>query len=260
MTFPTRHLLFLALLVFIPRMVLAQVPAGWDATNLQVSRQELEELLTRYESVLNSTGYSEEMREDARRSANLIRQRLTEGDFVTGDRIAIMLLGAPEDFPDTLTVEPGSVVTLPNMGQISLQGILRSEVQEHLRTEIGRFVRNPQLTAQALVRLSVQGAVGTPGFYVFPAEMLLGDVLMAAGGPEQDSRLEDIRIRRGEDELMRGGEVLTALDEGRSIDQLGLRAGDELTVPQRLDVIGWGLVVRWGLVIASTLLLGIRIF
>jgi hypothetical protein len=239
----------------------AQVPPGWDATEFQVSRVELQELLARYEAVISSPGYSGGLKEDARRSADLIRSRLTEGDFRAGDRITVRLAGAPEDFPDTLLVERGAVVDLPGMGRISVAGVLRSELQEHLSREIGRFIRNPDLTVQSLVRLSIQGAVRSPGFYVFPAEMLLGDVLMAAGGPQQDSRLDAIRIRRGEEVLLQDQDVQTALDEGRSIDQLGLRAGDEINIPQRTaSQLGWSTILRWGAIAASTLLLGIRIF
>jgi protein involved in polysaccharide export with SLBB domain len=256
-----RQLCLILLVLILHGTLRAQVPPGWDATEFQVSRQELQDLLARYEAVISSPGYSGGVKEDARHSADLIRARLTEGDFTAGDRITLRLAGAPEDFPDTLLVERGAVVDLPGMGRISVAGILRSELQAHMAAEISRFVRNPDLTVQSLVRLSIQGAVRSPGFYVFPAEMLLGDVLMAAGGPQQDSRLDAIRIRRGEDVLLRGDEVQTALDEGRSIDQLGLRAGDEVTIPQRTpDALGWGTILRWGAVIASTLLLGVRIF
>ena len=257
---PSYSRILLTLALLLPGAILAQVPPGWDATEFQISRQELQELLDRYESVLNSPGYSSDLKSEARRSADLIRSRLEEGDFLAGDRISVRLAGDPTLFPDTLLVERGSVITLPNIGEISLQGVLRSELKDHLTNEISRFVRDPELTVQSYVRLSVQGRVRSPGFYVFPAETLLADVIMVAGGPAEDSKLDDIRIRRGENRLMRGGEVLAALDQGRSLDQLGLRAGDEVTVPRRVAVIGWGLVVRWGAIIASTLLLGIRIF
>ena len=255
---PGRLIILLAL--FLPGPLQAQVPPGWDASEFQISRQELQDLLTRYESILNSTGYSGALKEDARRSADLIRARLEEGDFRAGDRIALRLAGEPDLLPDTVLVERGSVITLPNIGQISVYGVLRSELQDYLTTEIGRFIRNPALSAQSLVRLSVQGAVGAPGFYVFPAEMLLADVLMAAGGPNQSSKLDAIRIRRGEETLMRGGEVQMALDQGRSLDQLGLRAGDELNVPLRATSNWRGTLLRWGAIIISTTLIGIRIW
>jgi polysaccharide export outer membrane protein len=246
--------------LFLSSALGAQVPPGWDATEFQITRQELQELLDRYEAILNSPGYSATLKEDAQRSADLIRSRLEVGDFRAGDRILIRLGGAPEFFPDTLLVERGSVITVPNMGEISLQGILRSELQDYLTTEIGRYVRNPRLSVQSLVRVSVQGAVGAPGFYVFPADMLLTDVLMEAGGPGQASELDRIKIRRGEEIILRDEDVQAALDQGRSLDQLGLQAGDEISIPEETRS-NWGpTLVRWGVIILSTTLLGIRIF
>ena len=254
------HLL-LALGLLFPAHLHAQVPPGWDASAFQMTRSELEELLARYESVLESPGYSQALREDAAQSAELIRARLEEGDFRVGDRIVVRLEGTRAGaIPDTLLVEEGPALDIPNLGLIPLEGVLRSELQEHLTQEFGRYIRDPTLTAQSLIRLSVQGAVGQPGFYVFPSEMLLSDVLMRAGGPGPTSDLEDIRIRRGPTELMTGPEVQSALDDGRSLDQLGLQAGDELTVPAEPEQSWWPQVIRWGVVITSTILLGIRIY
>ena len=251
----------LALGLLIPASVVAQVPSGWDAAAFQMSREELGELLARYESVLRSPGYSEALKEDARRSAQLIRARLEEGDFKVGDRIVVRLEGAQRGvLPDTLRVVDGPALDIPNMGTISLKGVLRSELEEHLTEELAQFVRDPTLSAQSLIRLSVQGSVGAPGFYVFPSEMLLSDVLMQAGGPGQNADLEDLRVRRGEELLMDGTEVQTALDEGRSLDQLGLQAGDEITVPQALDQSWWPQALRIAAVVASSVFLGVRIW
>lgn len=252
--------LVLALGITFPAILSAQVPPGWDASAFQMTRTELEELLARYESVRASPGYSEALKEDAGQSADLIRNRLEEGDFKVGDRIVVRLEGTRAGvLPDTLLVEKGPSLVIPNMGTISLKGVLRSELQDHLTAEMGRYVRDPSLTAQSLIRLSVQGAVGQPGFYVFPSEMLLGDVFMQAGGPGSSSDLEDIRVRRGSTELMTGPEVQAALDDGRSLDQLGLQAGDEITVPERPRETWWPQIIRWGVIITSTILLGIRI-
>jgi protein involved in polysaccharide export with SLBB domain len=226
-----------------------------------MTRSELEELLDRYESVVESPGYSEALKDDARRAAALIRERLEEGDFKVGDRIVLRLEGIRADpAPDTLRVEEGPALDIPNLGVIPLEGVLRSELEEHLTEELSRFIRDPTVTAHSLIRLSVQGAVGVPGFYVFPSEMLLSDVLMQAGGPASSADLEDVRIRRGEELLMDGSEVQMALDEGRSLDQLGLQAGDEITIPQEPQQTWWPQVIRWGVALTTTLLLGVRIF
>lgn len=96
------------------------------------------------------------------------------------------------------------MIALPLFGEISLAGVLRSEVTAHLTAALSRFIRDPVVRANGLMRLSVQGAVGQPGFYTMPAEMLLGEALMVAGGPSPQAAVDDIHIDRGARALFEG--------------------------------------------------------
>lgn len=236
----------------------AQVPTEWDPARLQVSRSELEDLLQQYEAVASSEGYSSGIRDQARRAATRLRERLQKGDFRVGDRIWLQVEGEPE-IPDTLVVQPGPSIVLEDMGTISLEGVLRSELETYLTDQIGRYIQDPVVHTASMIRLSVEGAVGTPGFFTFPSDMLLSDVLMAAGGP-REAKLDEIELKRGDETLMEDANVQTALQEGRSLDQLGLRAGDRIVVPQDQPSQIWPRVFRWSAIIASSLLLGIRLF
>jgi len=81
------------------------------------------------------------------------------------------------------------------------------------------------------MRLSVQGAVGAPGFYEVPADILLGQALMEAGGPSSNADLEDLRIERGADILLEGAVLQEELRLGTTLDQLNLQAGDQIVLP-----------------------------
>lgn len=203
-----------------------------DPRGLQMTRADLETALERYEAASTSSGYSGSVREEAAREADLIRRRLTEGDFQVGDRISLRVQGEP-GIPDMLTVEPGQVLRIPEMGEISLAGVLRSELQEHITKEIGRFIRDPVVTTEALVRVSIMGQVANPGFFVLPASMLFENALMAAGGPAGAADLEKIEIRRGQQVIWEGAAVESAIVEGKTLDQLSLRAGDRIDVPTK---------------------------
>ena len=110
-----------------------------------------------------------------------------------------------------------------------------------------------------MIRMSVEGGVGNVGFYTFRSDMLLSDALMAAGGL-QSARLDKISLRRGNEVLAEGEEVQLALQQGRSLDQLNLRAGDRIVVPVQQASRIWPQVFRWGALIASTTLLGYRLY
>jgi len=209
----------------------AQTPDDWNAGRLRMTRQGLQELLAMYEEAARSRGYSEELRARARYEADIVRVRLEEGDFQVGDRIVLQVEGQPQ-LTDTFTVASGTVLPLPVIGDISLKGVLRSELESHLHREIGRFIKDPVLRAHSLICISVLGAVAQPGFYVVPSEALLTDVLMIAGGPAPQAKLTSIRVERGNSRIWDGEPLQQAIIEGRTLDQLSLRAGDRIIVPE----------------------------
>jgi len=208
----------------------AQVSLQVRGSGAQFSRADLTELLVRYEEAIESPAYSGDVRESARAGAERIRQRLERGDFRLGDRIALSVRGEPE-LPDTVAVQTGPLITLPLFGEIDLFGVLRSELEAHLTTALGRFITDPVVEATALTRLSVQGEVTRPGFYVVPADMLLSEALMLAGGPTTGADVDKLRVQRANEDFLQEDEVQAALVEGLTLDQLSLQAGDELILP-----------------------------
>jgi protein involved in polysaccharide export with SLBB domain len=196
------------------------------------------------------------VRESARRDSERIRDRLANGDFRVGDRVTLRVEGEP-DIPPVLPVEPGPRITLPVIGSLSLAGVLRSELQDHLTRELGRFIQDPVVQAKAEIRLSIQGGVGAPGFYTVPADILIGEALMLAGGPGQ-ADLEELQIERSGQVLWEGDELQAVIAEGYTLDQLNLQAGDQIMLPvdegEGLG-IGWGDVLRWGVGIATSVII-----
>lgn len=212
----------------------AQTAEQLDRGRLHATRAGLEALLQRFERAASSDTSSEELRRRAGSEAELIRTRLRVGDYQVGDRVNLTVEGE-EALADTFTVAPGRMLVLPTIGEIPLAGILRSELEAHLTEHIGQFIRNPVVRAQSLMRMSILGEVSRPGFYVLPANVPLTDALMLAGGPTTEGVLTEIRIERGSDEIWGGDLLQTAITEGRTLDQLNLRAGDRIVVPDQ----GW---------------------
>jgi hypothetical protein len=204
--------------------------------NLIRSRTELEQLLADHEASLASPQYSESERSRIRAEADQIRSRLEYGDFRVGDRISLSVQGEG-DLPDTLTVAPGQIIELPLFGEIPVAGVLRSEIRAHLRDAFSAFIRDPVVQADGLLRVSVLGAVGSPGFYTMPAQTVLGQAIMIAGGPSGSANLEQVRIHRGPEQIMDGPTTQLALQQGLTLDQLNLQAGDQIDVPERRGIL-----------------------
>jgi protein involved in polysaccharide export with SLBB domain len=164
--------------------------------------------------------------------AAAVRQRLTEGDFRPGDRILLTVTGN-FSFSDTLPVREGQVVTIGSLPDIPLRGVLRAELNDYMTQQLSRFVREPVVRAQALTRLAVIGSVGRPGFYAVPADILLGDAIMQAGGPSPSADLSRTEVRRGKTVVISRQQVQRAMSEGKTLDRMDVRAGDEIYVPEK---------------------------
>jgi protein involved in polysaccharide export with SLBB domain len=86
--------------------------------------------------------------------------------------------------------------------------------------------------AQTLVRIQILGGVGKPGFYTVGSGLLVTDAVMLAGGPSGGSELDEIRIERGDEVIWDADQLRPAIIEGRTLDELSVRAGDGIYVPQ----------------------------
>jgi protein involved in polysaccharide export with SLBB domain len=231
------------LLLMGPAAVPAQSAVDWDPRAAEVSRQELAELLDRLEQAATAPGYSSRIRDQARREAEYIRARLEQGDFQVGDRVVLDVQGEP-GLSDTVTVSAGREIELPQIGALPLAGVLRSELQDHLERELSRYLQNPSVRATSLVRVAILGAVARPGFYTVPATLLLEDAVMTAGGPAGRADISRLAVERGGRVVLDGQALQRAIIDGRTLDQLNVRAGDRIMLPERRPGLFEGGVLR----------------
>ncbi len=207
-----------------------------DGGLMYATRAQLMDLLGRLET---TTGYSDVVREITKDEAELIRYRLEEGDFEIGDQIVLTVPGNTA-LTATFTVAPGRLLLLPEIPEFPLRGLLRSELREALKAHVGKYYRDPQVFVTTSIRLRVDGEVGQPGFHVVTADQRFPDMLASVGQPERTANMEKIRIKRGKETIWDGEALQTALIEGRTLDQMNLRAGDLIEVPaqSRRDIAG----------------------
>ena len=210
---------------------LAAAQAPPPAPRGYAGRADLEARGVFLEGAANSSAYSPAMRARAQLEAAGIRARLEKGDFQVGDRVTLLVENEPS-LTDTFTIRSGPMLQLPVIGEVGLAGVLRSELEPHLTRMVSRFVREPQLRAQSLLRVAVEGGVARPGFVTLPSETLLADVLGAAGGAVSSAQLAKMRVTRNGRVVLAGAAVEVAVRDGRTIDQLGMEAGDRVFVPQ----------------------------
>lgn len=198
----------------------------------QPARAEMEALAVAAEQAASSSRGNEAFRRRKRAEAEELRARLREGDFRGGDRIALSVRG-DSALTDTFSVRPDRTLKLATLPEVDLRGVLRSELQDHLTKHVARFLRDPVVEARALIRVGLLGEVDRPGYYFIATDGLVSDAIMLAGGPTRDADLTRTSVRRGTIELWEREQLRQALIEGTTLDQLGLRSGDEIIIGQR---------------------------
>jgi len=171
---------------------------------------------------------------DPRRAAEVaqIRARLRDGDFQVGDMIVLSVLNVPQ-FSDTFPVRAGRVLQIPEISPIPLSGVLRSELQSHLRRHIARYVINPSVEAYSLVRVAVAGAVARPGFYEVRPDAPVSEAVMSAGGFGAQADATKMSVRRAGRVVIPAADLRTAVAMGATLDDVSIRPGDEIRVEER---------------------------
>lgn len=169
-------------------------------------------------------------REQLQNQIGGLAYRLQEGDVWPGDVIDLSVPGlADGKWTGQFTVTPSRQLELPDIDPIPVEGILYAELEEKLASALARYLREPRVRAQVLKRIGVLGQVGSPGFYEVPGSSLVSEVIMQAGGPGPGADVDDVEFRRFGEEIETGRERVVW--QNLSLDQLGVRSGDEMYVP-----------------------------
>jgi protein involved in polysaccharide export with SLBB domain len=228
------HFSLLALVAALGGVVAAQTPPRGTPSEFE-TRADLEAQLKIAESGHRTS------------EAWLLRNRLEKGDFQEGDRLVVNLhTSAATQTSETLTVRAGKIVQFPKMDDLSLDGVLRSEVRERFMMHLSKYLQDSAARVTPLMRINMMGAVGRPGFYDTSADLLLSDMVMRAGGPTGDADLNKVTIRRATTVIWGEKDTRTALADGLSLDRLHLRAGDQIEVGARRH-IQWFNAISLGL-------------
>ncbi len=204
-----------------------QQPQNPTTRSAEASRPELEAMLAAAQH--DSTQGSAEDQDRRLRNISNLRDRLTNGDFSVGDRVYVSVQGQPT-LTDTMTVREGQILHLANLGDVSLHGVLRSELQGQVYAAVSKYLRDPVVHTGSLVRISVLGSVTRPGFYAVPADMLISDAIMHAGGLGNNADVSRTTVSRGGTIVWQEKDVANAIRNGATLDQMSLRPGDQIAV------------------------------
>ena len=162
-----------------------------------------------------------------------IRALLTEGHAAAaaqvlqpGDLVRLRIWREPDLSGDFLVGTDG-VVVFPLIGPRQVMDRSPDALKVELVEAYAEYLRNPSIEVLPLRRVNIYGAVQQAGLYPVDPTMTLYDALALAGGPTTNGDPDKF-------ELVRDGERVKAkLARDTRIDELPIRSGDQLFVPER---------------------------
>ena len=145
-----------------------------------------------------------------------------------GDQLLIRAWGSI-DVDYRATVDRSGQISLPKVGTFTVAGTRASNLESHLRGQIGRMFTNFNLnvTLGQLrgVKVFVVGPARVPGVYTLASQSTLLSAVVAAGGPSPHGSMRKVSLRRD-------GKVVAELDiydflvQGDKSRDVQLTAGD----------------------------------
>ncbi len=173
--------------------------------------------------------------------ALLTGQAITDSDISykigPGDLIEIKVFDVPE-LNITVRVSGNGLITLPLIGNITAEGLTRSQLENRLAAMLEKnYLKNAQVTVfikeHHSQMVSVIGAVKTPGNHELYGEKTILELISLAGGFTPDASKKIIIIRK----LKEGKSISLSIDmdelmlEGNPKLNIPLKAGDIINIP-----------------------------
>jgi protein involved in polysaccharide export with SLBB domain len=145
-----------------------------------------------------------------------------------GDELLVRAWGGI-DVDYRARVDRNGQINLPKVGSFTVAGVRASELEKHLRAQIGRLYTNFNLNVSLGqlrgVKVFVVGPARVPGVYTVPSQSTMLSAVVAAGGPGPYGSMRKVQLRRD-------GAVLSELDiyeflvQGDKSRDVQLAAGD----------------------------------
>ena len=178
-----------------------------------------------------------------------------------GDRVLLRVDGNAE-LSDTFEVSAGPAVLLKEIGPVSVAGVARDTLSAYFTHVLAKYMRDPVVHADLLIRVGVVGEVARPGYYSVPDDVLFSDLLMHAGGLTKEANVHKMKLERGDSVKWEGQKVNAAATSGQTLAELGLRSGDQVEIPPivRHDPLATVQIVSILVAIPTAIYAAVKIF
>ena len=149
-----------------------------------------------------------------------------------GDVVIIDIWGASQESIES-TISPDGTVTIEGVGPIKLGGLTVSEATNRLKTQLGQYYADCQVSLSVgetrSILVQVLGEVTMPGSYTISSLATAFNALYAAGGISEVGTLRDIKVYRS-GKLISRIDVYDYLMNGNTAGNVRLQDNDVIIV------------------------------
>jgi polysaccharide export outer membrane protein len=185
-------------------------------------------------------------------------------DFAPGDGVRVKVwrdvsvtnvgdvntLGLNNDF----IIDTRGNMTLPIIGEMRATGHTRRSLARAIEDSLR--IRAVRVMCSPLIRVTLLGVVNKPGSYLIEPTESLWKLIDEAGGPANNADFKKIYVERSGEVVITN--LLQAFEEAHSLEQLGVRSGDQIYVPGA-NRFSWRAVVDYATLTASFVVLYFQI-
>ena len=149
-------------------------------------------------------------------------------DLQLGDGVRLTFYNIEDDLSGDYFIMHDGTIQLPYIGQIQTGQKKFETLQQSIISSYESIYREPELTVQPLFRINILGEVRAPGIYYVTGFERLTDLLAMAGGETIEADLDKLYLVREEERININAKRI--FKEGQSIQDMGMRSGDQIYV------------------------------
>ena len=145
-----------------------------------------------------------------------------------GDGVRLVFYNIEDSVSGDYFVMQDWTLQLPYVGQLDVRDQQFDMLRDSIIVAYKDIYREPELTVQPLFRINILGEVQKSGIYYVTGFERLTDLLAMAGGETREADLDEIYLVRENERIDINAKKI--LKEGRTLQDFGLRSGDQVYV------------------------------
>jgi polysaccharide export outer membrane protein len=146
--------------------------------------------------------------------------------LLPGDVVRLRIWREP-DLSGDFQIDDRGTAVFPKIGPTNVAQMTTDSLKRLLVTTYSQYLKDPSIEVTFLRRVTILGAVKSPGLYPVDPTMTVSDAVALAGGALPTGRPHNFELRRG------GQRIDVDFNTATPIGHTPIRSGDEIFIPER---------------------------